>query len=139
MPDETIVESWRVAQRGDTIDETIRRLDPTRLRSDLAVLEGQRDTSPPSADELTAPSGVDTAIESLQSQLATSERLKALSAQTVDRLRTTNARIDELVARAAEVSVGSKPVDDYSHDVDSLVIEMQAMSAAIADVEAAGA
>ena len=44
---------------------------------------------------------------SIESQLASADRLKALSPSTADRLRLTQARIDELVARAAEVSVGT--------------------------------
>ena len=75
----------------------------------------------------------DAAVESVESQLASAERLKALSASTADRLRLTQARLDELVARAAEVSVGSTDTAIYEHDVDNLVIELEGLRQAVAE------
>ena len=69
----------------------------------------------------------------MESQLASAERLKALSASTADRLRLTQARLDELVARAAEVSVGRTDGATYEHDVDNLVIELEGLRQAVAE------
>jgi hypothetical protein len=120
--DSAIEESWVVAKRGDEIDEAVNRIDPVRLRSQLETLRASG----------TGDSGA-AAIDSVESQLASAERLKALSASTADRLRLTQARIDELVARAAEVSVGRTDETTYEHDVDNLVIELEGLRQAVAE------
>jgi hypothetical protein len=121
--DGAIEESWAIAKRGDEIDEAINRIDPVRLRSQLDTLRAGG-----SAGDSTA-----AAVESVESQLATADRLKTLSARTADRLRLTQARLDELVARAAEVSVGRTDSEAYEHDVDNLVIELEALRQAVAE------
>ena len=57
--------------------------------------------------------------------------MKEKSAQTAGKLRLTQTRLDELVARAAEVSVGSGDTDAYQHDVDDLVIELESLRLAV--------
>ncbi len=104
----------------------MKALDPTRLRSQLGTLQGQADSAP--SANLTA------AIESVQSQLATADRLKALSATTADQLRLNEARLDELCARAAEVSVGSSDTDSFASDVDDLVLELEGMRQALQEL-----
>lgn len=121
-----IEESWAIARRGDEIDDIVRGLDPTRLRSRLRTLQQQADTT---ATEPTA-----AAIESVERQLATAERLKALSVSTADRLRVMQARFDELVARAAEIAAGAGDATDYSHDVDDLVLELDALHQAVQEL-----
>jgi hypothetical protein len=120
--DSAIEESWTIAKRGDEIDEAINRIDPVRLRSQLETLRASGGGD----------SGV-AAVESVESQLASVERLKALSASTADRLRITQARLDELVARAAEVSVGRTDETTYENDVDNLVIELEGLRQAVAE------
>jgi hypothetical protein len=124
--DTGLVEGWAVAKRGHEIDARIRQLDPTALRSRLATLQGQA-ASAPSAD-LTA------AIASVEQQLASIDRLKALSATTADRMRLTNSRLDELAARATEVSIGSGDTDRFAHDVDDLVLELEGLHQAIQEL-----
>jgi hypothetical protein len=120
--DSAIEQTWVIARRGDEIDAAVTRLDPTRLRSRLATLEAQ---TGPNRDD---------AVASVQSQLESADRLKALSAQTIDQLRLSQARLDELVARAAEVSVGSRDTDRYSHDVDDLLLQLEGLRLAVAEV-----
>jgi hypothetical protein len=120
--DGAIEESWTIAKRGDEIDEAINRIDPVRLRSQLETLQASGASDAGAA-----------AIESVQSQLASAERLKALSASTAERLRLTQTRLDELVARAAEVSVGRTDETTYEHDVDNLVIELEGLRQAVAE------
>jgi hypothetical protein len=121
--DQAISESWQIARRGDEIDSVVRGLDPPRLRSRLETLKTQAASGP--SDDLAA------AIASVESQLASADRLKALSASTVDRLRLTQARLDELVARAAEVSIGTGDTDRFAHAVDDLVIELEGLRLAV--------
>ena len=120
--DDAIEESWEIAKRGDEIDEAIRRIDPVRLRSQLETLRASGGSDSGAA-----------AIASVESQLASADRLKQLSASTADRLRLTQARLDELVARAAEVSVGRTDSAAYEHDVDNLVIELEGLRQAVAE------
>lgn len=121
--DHGLHETWTIARRGHQIDATVRRLDPVALRAKLAALEARN--SADSSDDL------DAAIESVKSQIQSTERLKSESARTADRLRLTQARLDELVTRAAEVSIGAGDTDAYEHDVDDLVIELEALRQAV--------
>jgi len=128
--DRALAESWEIARRGDEIDGAVSRLDPTALRSKLATLRAQAGAGMTS-DDLAA------AITSVEGQLASADRLKELSAQTAGRLRLTQTRLDELVARAAEVSIGAGDTDAYANDVDDLVIEIEAMRLAVEDTRSA--
>lgn len=121
-----IEESWSIARRGDEVDDIVRGLDPTRLRSRLATLQQQAAAAP--TDNLAA------AVASVEQQLATAERLKAVSSSTADRLRLTQARFDELVARAAEIAAGTGDTTRYEHDVDDLVLELEALRQAVAEL-----
>ena len=120
--DDAIEESWEIAKRGDEIDAAIKRIDPARLRAQLEALRASG-----TEESVTA------AVESVESQLASADRLKALSARTADRLRLTQARLDELVARAAEVNIGRTESAAYEHDVDNLVIELEGLRQAVAE------
>ena len=70
----------------------------------------------------------------MQSQLAT--RRPAQGAVGVDgRPAAANeARLDELCARAAEVSVGSSDTDRFAHDVDDLVLELEGLHQAVQEL-----
>jgi hypothetical protein len=125
--DQAIEESWAIARRGDEIDAAINRIDPVRLRSQLDTLRGSTGTDSTPAT-----------IESVENQLATADRLKTLSASTADHLRLTQVRLDELVARASEVSVGRTDTTTYENDVDNLVIELEALRQAVAETDALG-
>jgi hypothetical protein len=121
--DHGIEEAWEVAKRGDEIDGVIRRLDPTALRSRLQTFQAQAAEAPsPELDE---------AITSLQRQLETADRLRVLSNQTALKLRLGQTRFEELVVRAAEVSVGVSDSDRYASDVDALVDELEALRLAL--------
>jgi hypothetical protein len=124
--DQAIAESWQIARRGDEIDAAIRGLDPTRLRSRLGTLQEQSAAQP--SENLAA------AIASVESQLASADRLKELSASTADRLRLTQVQLDELVSRAAEVSIGASDTTEFAHDVDDLVIELESLRLAVQEL-----
>ncbi len=127
--DRGLDEAWAVAQRGDEIDDMVRTLDPTRLRSKLTTLEAQA-TASPSPD-------TDAAIASVRSQLETAERLKQQSAETSATLQRTQTRLDELVARATEVRAGVADTDTYARDVDDLVIQLEALHQAVEETRTA--
>jgi hypothetical protein len=127
--DTALAESWAIAKRGDELDHAVRRLDPTALRSKQATLEAKHAATP--SDEL------DAAIASVRSQLESADRLKQLSARTADQLQLTQTRLDELVARAAEVSVGASDTDAYAHAVDDLVVELESLRLAVEETRQA--
>ena len=126
--EQAVEESWAITRRGDKIDAAVNRIDPVRLRAQLAVLQ-----KPEPADPGEGVGDRSAAVASIESQLASADRLKALSARTADRLRRTQARLDELVARAAEVSVGMSDTDTYEHDVDNLVVELEGLRLAVSE------
>lgn len=123
---EGLHEAWEIAQSGDRLDDSIRRLQPTRLRSNLdtARRRAEGDDNPANAQ----------AVKSLTAQLATVERLQAKSDETATNLRLTQTRLDELVARANEVKIGSAPPDTYAADVESLIQELEALHLAVEEV-----
>lgn len=120
-------EAWAIARRGDEIDDAVRRLEPTALRSRLASAEQRADGGP---DD-------DAVVTSLRRQLDAAERLRQLSDETASTLRLTQTRLDELVARASEVQVGSVDTESYRRDVDDLVIRLEALHQAIEETERA--
>jgi hypothetical protein len=120
-----LTEVWQVARRGNEIDGTVRHLDPTGLRSKLTTLD-QRAQSDPSP-ETTA------AIASVRRQLETADRLIAQSNDIATKLRLNQIRLDELVARAAEVRVGAAAPDTYAQAVDDLIDQLEALHLAVAE------
>lgn len=116
-------EAWEIAKRGDEIDDAVRRLDPTALRSKLATLQ-QRAGEAPSPE-------AESAVQSVERQLASADRLKQQSSETAASLRLTQTQLDELVARASEVRLGTMDTDTYARDVDELVIKLEALHQAV--------
>jgi len=116
-------ETWQIARRGHEIDQAIHRLDPTALRSKLSTLQATNDA--------------DAAIASIEAQLESVDRLKDQSTRAENRLRLAQTRLDELVARAAEVSIGAGDTDQYEHDVEDLVIELEGLRLAVEETRTA--
>lgn len=117
--DHGLDEAWNVARRGDEIDDLARNLDPSRLRSRLSSLQAQS-TASPSAENAAA-------IASVENQLALAERLTTRSQELADTLRTKQAQLDELVARAGAAGAGDTDTESYARDVDRLVVQLEAL------------
>ena len=83
-----------MACRGDDMDRGLKTLDVRGAQAELDRLDKE-------------PTGSHTAAtrEALVAQLATAARMQAVSTDARDRLRLLDARLDELVARAVELSV----------------------------------
>ncbi|HEX2038940.1 MAG TPA: hypothetical protein VHF47_04310 [Acidimicrobiales bacterium] len=108
---------WRVAKRGDALDAALGQLDPASVRRELEACEED-----------------DPAVASLRAQLDTAKRIARVSQDAHDRLRILNARLDEAVARAVELSVQAEEVGDLgplAGDVDALVGEMESLRVAL--------
>ncbi len=117
--DDGVQQCWLIACRGDQLDAAVARIDPVAVRARLAALgkTGETDTG--------------ATIASLEAQLASADRMKATSAQAASRLSLMRSRLDELVARAAEVGVGAGDTVAFSSEVDSLVTELEGLRLAL--------
>ena len=124
-----IEESWRIASRGNDIDGAISQLNTAEAEAELNQLRQQQQGGT-SAD-------IESTIQSLEAQISSGNRMQSVSKSTRDRLRLLDARFDELVARAVEVSVGSADSDVLGNDVDDLVNELEGLRLAIDDTQRA--
>ena len=131
--DDGVQESWRIARRGAHLVEARRSIDDEAARRDLARIE--RDAG----ETWAAGSAVERTAEALRSQVATADRLDATIDDARARLQLLDARLDESVARAAELSVQVGSVDElggFGADVDGLVQEMEALRQALEETGA---
>ena len=125
---EGVRECWRIAQRGEALEDGMRQLEhPEAVRRQLAQVEAEY-----------AASGNDARLsataQALRAQLESTLRIEGTARETVDRLRLLDARLDEMVARAVELGFrASDPTDlgGLRDDVDSLVTEMEALRQAL--------
>lgn len=122
-----IDESWRIASRGDDIDGAIAQLSTSQAQAELDLLRSQANDSP----------HVASTIQSLEAQISSGLRMQQVSSTARDRLRLLDARFDELVARAVEVSIGAADGDLLGNDVDDLVTELEGLRLAIEDTRSA--
>lgn len=127
--DDGIEESWRIASRGNDIDGAISQLNTAQAEAELDQLRRQQQSG-------TSPD-IESTIVSLEAQISSGQRMQNVSKSTRDRLRLLDARFDELVARAVEVSVGSADSDVLGNDVDDLVNELEGLRLAIDDTQRA--
>ena len=120
-----INESWKIAQRGHEITQALRVLNTTDAERELA--------------ELTSRTSPDRRPDRGRGQPArgapiTGRRRQSAPCDRAVRPRSTpvlDARFDELVARAIEVSVGAGDSELLGNDVDGLVTELEALRMAI--------
>ena len=120
-----INESWKIAKRGHEIMQALRVMTTTDAERELAELTSRTSqNAPPTEAEADL-------LEALQSQVDAANRLRATEQSAHDRLKVLDARFDELVARAIEVSVGAGDSELLGHDVNGLVTELEALRMAI--------
>ena len=77
-------------------------------------------------------------IAAMQAQLASAERIDRTIADAYDRLRLLDARTDEAVARAVELSVSQADPDavsDLDSDVSVIVGDLEALRQAIEETD----
>ena len=111
--DHAVVECFEIARRGDDLDEALSRLDSGALRRRLEH----------SPDDVTR--------ASVESQLASAARIRTTRDDTDSRLRLLTTRMGELVAQAAEVSVGTDTTDELGNGVSDVVIQLESLRLAL--------
>jgi hypothetical protein len=117
-------ECWRIARRGDALVAGLQSLDLDDVKSQLEAV--RREQQRPGSN---APS-LDKTAAALEAQLASGERLARVATDARDRLQLLDARLDEAVARAVELSLQAGDVEDLSglgDDVDSLLGDLESL------------
>ncbi len=118
-----INEAARIAHAGQQLSSGRAQIDTNRIQAELATASSGART--PRSEQT---------IKAITSQLASAERLDATIAETYDKLRLLDARIDETVTRTIELSVSQSGSDDLSAlgpEVDSIVSDLEALRQAV--------
>jgi hypothetical protein len=122
-------ECWQVAKRGQALVRARRGIDVAAVDRELADLNAGGSTDDPAVAPV---------YQALVAQRATAERLRGVIEQTERELRVLDARLDETVARALELSAqasveasGGAGVAGLDSDVDGVVTEMEALRQAL--------
>jgi len=119
--DDGVEETWRIAQRGMALESALHQLEePAAVQRRLD--EARR-------------SGADKRIvSSLQAQLESTQRIGRVAAEARQRLQLLDARLDEAVARAVELSLSADDAQDLmglGSDVEAVVGEMESLRQAL--------
>ena len=120
--DAGVGECWRVARRGDALVDAIGNLDPMSARRDLDAAKKEAKSTPGDAQAET--------VKALEAQVASADRLTDVAKDAQDKLRLLDARLDEAVARAVELSITADDVGELGGlggDVEGVVSEMETL------------
>jgi hypothetical protein len=123
--DAGVFECYRIARRGAALAGAIWNLDLDAARAELDTAR----QAPGEADDTRRRT-----IEALQAQVDSGERLVRVAEDAKARLGLLNARLDEAVARAVELSLRADDVaalGGLGTDVDALVGEMESLRVAL--------
>jgi hypothetical protein len=131
--DEGVRECWRIARHAQALMEARRSIDVQQIAYDLQQI------GPQAREKWPAGSSMARTAEALESQLATAQRMDQTLADAEARLRLLDARLDESVTRAIELSVQAHSLNDLAGlegEVDSLVSDMEALRLALRETDA---
>ena len=139
--DTGVDETWLIAKRGQALVRARRDVDLARVDRQLGELTAGSTGAPGPGD---APAdrdpSVSSVVASLEAQRAAATRIDAVIARTQSELRVLDARLDETVARAVELTAragADAAVAGLGSDVDDLVTEMEALRLALDETDAA--
>ena len=127
----SVEEAQQIARRGQQIDDALATIDVAACHQELDELRRSGETGV----------AADRTAEALRAQLDSASRMEAVVRQAKDQLRVMDARLGELVARAAEVSISAGDTTDprLAGDVDGLVKEMESLRLALEETRRGGA
>lgn len=129
--DEAVNECWKVAQQGQLLSTARKRIDDRETQWELQQAAAQIP-----AGATASPTQART-IASLNAQLQTAQRMDALISSTYDELRLINARLDEAVTQAIELSVTNHgDLSPVSSDVEDIVDSLEALRSAMTSLDA---
>ncbi|MGQ0826130.1 MAG: hypothetical protein ACT4OX_14055 [Actinomycetota bacterium] len=133
--DAAVQECWRVASHADALDEGVRSLELDAVEQRLGHISDTRPESPGARESW------DRTVQALEAQLASGQRLVTVATDARQRLEVLDARLDEAVARAVELSLSAGDVAALSGlgaDVDQLVGDMEALRQGLEEVGRVG-
>lgn len=133
--DDGVEACWRIAQRGQQLADARTNIDATEAAAELERVSDQAD------ENWAKGSDIERTADALRSQVETAQRMDEVIAETRSQLRLLDARLDESVARAIELSVNADDAADLAGlgaDVDGLVTEMEALRQALEETGTAG-
>jgi hypothetical protein len=122
-----VAECWRIAQRGNELSAAVTDMDVADLERQLDAAEGESARHPDRADLAATASAV-------RQQLASAQRLAGVARDAEDRLRRLSAQLNEVVARAVELSLKGPDMgtlQPLGSDVDDLVGELESLRVAL--------
>jgi hypothetical protein len=128
--DDGVAQCWRVAQAGHALADARKRIDVPAAQRELDEVRRAG-----YANELTAGT-----VAAIEAQLATAARMDATIAEARDRLRLLNARLDEAVTRAIELSAstaGDAQLESVEADLSAITTEMEALRQGLEAVDVA--
>ncbi len=122
--DAGVQESWAIARRGAALDGAVAALDPAASARDRAEIDAAAWTDPAARER---------ALASVVAREESAQRLSTVAADARDRLRVLDAKLDEAVARAIELSLRAddRALSGLGGDVESLVSEMESLRQAL--------
>jgi len=125
--DAGVEESWRIARRGQAIADARRTIKRDKVIRQMEEL--QSEGVDPSSDRR---------LESLESQLASSDHLGDVLADAERRLKILDTRLEDSVTRAIAVSArlgDDRSLSTVEEDMTLLVDELEALREALDDTE----
>jgi hypothetical protein len=128
-----VAEVSRIAAHGASLDAALRELEPPATLA-RRIADAEEELARGDGDGRTSQ-----VLAALRSQQASAERIAATADDTRRRLQLLDARLDEAVARAVELSLGQSDggaVGGLDDDVDAIVTEMEALRLALEDASA---
>jgi hypothetical protein len=129
--DEAVRECWRIACAGDALSDARKQIDSSAIQRQLDQITGELQGS---AADSSPEAGT---VAALQAQLASAQRLEATISEARNKLRLLDARLDESVARAVELSVSADEdaLDTLSADLGGIVGDMEALRQGIDEAD----
>lgn len=127
--DEAVAQCWEVARRGEIVARARAGIDERAIERERARLEQALDDREPNDTQART-------LEALASQAASAARLDQILTDTTERLDLLNARLDQSVTQAIELSVTNQTgdADAIGADVGRIVDELEALRLAMEDV-----
>ena len=128
--EDAVNECWRVAQQGQIVADARKGINDREVTWELEQAHAALGTGGPNDIQARR-------INSLEAQLATAGRMDHLISSTKDQLDLLNARLDESVTRAIELSVSNQMsgAGSLGDDVGNIVEDLTALRLAIEDVD----
>ena len=132
--DDAVEECWQIAQQGQLVSDARKRINDREVNWELqrteTLIKMEGGGTPSAVQQQT--------IASLRSQLASAARMEALIASTRDQLALINARMDESVTQAIELSVSNRTddLDPLNDSVDDIVEDLESLRLAMGDLDA---